>query len=225
MRHRRHPVLGTAGAVSTQPESGGRPGQEGPTDRGNRSQTRRRDPGRPVQEAKRGTGRPLVRCVPAQLHRTARRRQRGLRHGVRRIRDRPGDRSLERRTRLPDPRRRPWALHRLRGVRQRERRPVHHLDRRRPALRGPVRGRDQELPQPPQPARLLRHRGQLGMGPRQPVHGQHRRRGHGQRHAQPTRVAPKPRPLREQCHRRQQPGLLPVRPGWHLPAAVPAPGL
>ena len=88
--------------------------------------------------------------------------------------------------------------------------------------RRPVRHRDPELQQPPQPAGLLRHGRRLGLGARQRLHRQHRRRRHRQRVPRPPGPAAEPRPVREQRHRRQQRGLLPLRPRRHLREAVRA---
>ena len=134
------------------------------------------------------------------------------------------DRPVERRVRVPHLRRRPRALHRLRGVRQRglRRLPGRRGEHQRRAgpRRRPVRHRDPGLQQPPQPARLLGHGGRLGLGPRQRLHRQHRRGRHRQRVPRPPGPAAEPRAVRGQHHRRQQRGLLPLRPRRHLRQAV-----
>ena len=180
---------------------------------------------RPVPPTQRGAGRPRVRGVPAQLHRPAHDVQRRLHPRVRRLRDRQAGRALERRVRLPDLRRRSRPLHRLRGLRQRRlrdlpRRGGEHQRRPGPRRRA-VRHRDPHVQQPPQPARLLGHGRRLGLGPRQRVHREHGRGGHGQRLPRPPGPAAEPRAVREQRHRRQQRGLLRPRTGRHLRQAAP----
>ncbi len=139
-------VVGAAGGLPQQPEPRRDPGQAGSADRGHRRQARGRRRRRPVPATQRDPGRPGVRHLPTQLHRAADDLQRGLHHGVRRVRHRPHGRALERRVRIPHLRRRPRPLHRLRGVRQRRLgnlpgRVVGH-QRQGPPRRRPVRDRD-----------------------------------------------------------------------------------
>jgi hypothetical protein len=81
------------------------------------------------------------------------------------------------------------------------------------------RGDPRQL-RPRQLARLLRHSRRLGVGPRQRLHEQHHRHLDRQRLPRPPRDAAEPLEVRAQRHREQQPRLLPLLQGRHLPPPV-----
>ena len=113
-------LVRAAGRLPAQPEPGRGPRQGGPADRGHRRRPARRGRRRAVPASSTRSG-PTARdgFYLRNLTDAADDVQRRLHHGDRRVRHRQRDRPVERRVRLPHVRRRPRALHRLRGVRQR----------------------------------------------------------------------------------------------------------